>query len=174
MAQARSEPYGSLVVERYRKSPLVQSLMSDALSALRQAHPGYTVARRAFKPGDTAAGAVLRGDLDVGVMACTTDRTPRCPVSAADGFGVLELTAWRERICFVLRRENLLARRVGLTLEDLRDCCFVFPLNPEFGRCQPDVALLFAQRGLTLRSRPHELNDVEELGLAYDLRMDLG
>ena len=50
-------------------------------------------------------------------------------------------------------------------LSDLADCGFVFPLNPEFGRCQPDIAELFETRGYTMKSRPHELEGVENLGL---------
>lgn len=165
MAEARREPYGSLVVERYRKSPRIQELMSDALNAVKSEHPGFSFARQALKPGDSAAKAVLRGDLDVGITACTTDLEPRCPVGPEQGFDVQELGRCRERLFFVMTRTSPLATRESLRIEDLDGSTFVYPYNPEFDRCLPDVTRLFEERGLKLRSRPHELDEVEELGL---------
>lgn len=165
LADARREPYGTLVVERYRKSPLIQGFMSDALNAIKSQHPGFSFTRRALRPGDTTSEAVLRGDLDVGIAACTTDHTPVCPAKPADGFGVCELNAPRERLYFVTTRTSALADRPSLRLKDLAEFTFVFPYNPEFSRCLPDMTKLFEDRGLKLRSRRHELDEVEELGL---------
>ncbi len=165
LASARREPYGTIVVERYRKSPLVQEFMSDALNALKSQHPGFSFTRRALKPGDSAPAAVLRGDLDLGIVACTTDREPQCPVGPEQGFGVCELGAPRERLFFVISRTSPLASRPNLRLDELEGFTFVFPYNPEFNRCLPDVTRLFEERGLKLRSRRHELDEVEELGL---------
>lgn len=166
MAEAAREPYGNLVVERYRKSPRIQSVISDALSALKSEHPGFSFTRRALKPGDSAAPAVLRGDLDVGIVACTTDRSPTCPVGPNQGFGIQELGGpHRERLFFVVSQASPLASRSSLRIADLDGYTFVYPYNPEFSRCLPDVTKLFEDRGLKLRSRPHELDEVEELGL---------
>lgn len=41
----------------------------------------------------------------------------------------------------------------------------MFPYNPEFNRCLPDMTRLFEERGFRLRSRRHELDEVEEPGL---------
>lgn len=166
MAEAKQEPYGNLVVERYRKSPRIQGAMSDVLNALKSEHPGFSFTRRALRPGDSAAEAVLRGDLDVGIVACTTDLVPRCPVGADQGFGVLELGGpLCERLFFVVHRSDPLASASGARITDLDGYTFVYPYNPEFNRCLPDVTKLFEERGLKLRSRPHELDEVEELGL---------
>ena len=166
MAEAKREPDGNLVVERYRKSPRIQSTMSDVLSALKSDHPGFSFTRRALKPGDSAPEAVLRGDLDVGIVACTTDLAPCCPVGPDQGFGVLELGGpLCERLFFVVHRTDPLATSPSLRIADLGNHTFVYPYNPEFNRCLPDVTKLFEERGLKLRSRPHELDEVEELGL---------
>lgn len=169
MEQATREPRGALVLERYRKSPVIHGLLAVATDELRRKHPGFSVTRRALSPGDTAGEAVLRGDVDADIVACTTDETPVCPVGEREGFGVLALDGFRERILFALPAASELARRDELTLADLAGRRFVFPLNPEFGRCLPDVSRMFARRGLALRHRPYELADVEELGL-----MDIG
>lgn len=168
MADARREPYGRLAVERYRKSPLIRGLLSEARGALRSEHPGFSIAQQALRPGDSAGEAVVRGDIDVGIVACTTDGEPTCPVRDAEGLAFLQLAS-RERLRFVVTADSPLAGRTSLRLDELATACFVFPLNPEFGRCQPDVERLFVERGLTLRSRPYELGEVEELGL-----MDIG
>lgn len=168
MADARREPYGRLIVERYRKSPLIRGLLSDVRGALRAKHPGFSIVQQALRPGDSAGEAVLRGDIDVGIVACTTDGEPTCPVRDVEGLACLRLAS-REHLRFVVAADSPLADRASLYLADLAEFCFVFPLNPEFGRCRPDVERLFAERGLTLRSRPYELGEVEELGL-----MDIG
>ena len=166
IATARREPYGTLVVERYRKSPLILGIMSDALNAVKLEHPGFSFTRRSLRPGDSAPQAVLRGDLDVGITSCTTDTTPVCPVGADQGFGVQKLGASScERLFFVVHRSDPLATAHRLSIADLDGYTFVYPYNPEFGRCLPDVTRLFEERGLALRSRPHELDEVEELGL---------
>ena len=165
MEAAKHEPYGSLAIERYRKSPLIQGMMHEAASVVSREHPGFTVIRRPLRAGETSREAILRGAVDAGIVACTTDRHATCPVGAADGFGSLELPGHRERIRFVLPSDDPLASRDTVGLDDLADHRFVFPLNPEFARCQPDVERLFAERGHALRWRPYELDDVEELGL---------
>ncbi len=165
MRRAGREPRARLVVERYRKSPMIHGLLSNAIDELGRRHPGFSVVRKALRPGAALDDAVLRGEVDVGIVACTTDGEPSCPVGEREGFGVLGLTGYPERIRFALPTDNPLSGSPALSLSDLAQCCFVFPLNPEFGRCQPDVAALLAARGLKLRWRPYELNDVEELGL---------
>lgn len=165
MDEARREPYDNLVIQRYRKSPMVHRLLSDAVSAVKLAHPGFTFTRRPLSPGDEPEAAVSRGDLDVGIVACTTDEEPICPVEAGRGLSVFELLGHCERIRFVVARSNPLASRSALSLTDLAESCFIFPYNPEFGRCLPDVERMLRARGLGLRSRRCELNDVEELGL---------
>lgn len=169
MGEARSEPYDNLVVQRYRKSPMVHRLISDAIGAVKLAHPGFSFTRRPLSPGDDPEHAVLRGDLDVGVVSCTADGVPVCPVETGRGLAVFELAGCREGIRFAVARTSPLASRTALSLSDLAESCFVFPYNPEFGRCLPDIGRLFEARGFKLRFRRHELNDVEELGL-----MDVG
>ena len=165
MGEARREPYDNLVIQRYRKSPMVHRLLSDAVNATKLAHPGFTFTRRPLNPGDDPGHAVLCGDLDVGIVSCTTDGEPICPVDSRRGLGVFELAGYSEGIRFAVARTSPLALREGLSLAELAESCFVFPYNPEFGRCLPDVERLFEARGLKLRFRRHELNDVEELGL---------
>lgn len=158
-------PQATLVIERYRKSPLVQAFLADVIDEVQRLHPGFSVVRESLHPGDTMGEAVLRGTVDAGIVACTTDQRPACPVGESDGFGVCELPSCQERIFFALPKSNPLAQKPSLMLSDLADCGFVFPLNPEFGRCQPDIAELFETRGYTMKSRPHELEGVENLGL---------
>lgn len=165
MRVAAQEPKATLVLERYRKSPMIHGLLANAMDELTRRHPGFIAVRRALSPGDRLGESVLRGDVDAGIIACTTDGEPACPVGAPEGFGVLALDAYRERIFFAVPRANPLSEHAGLSLADLAQCCFVFPLNPEFGRCRPDVSKLFERRGLALRCRSCELADVEELGL---------
>jgi DNA-binding transcriptional LysR family regulator len=165
MASARAEPCGNLTIERYRKSPLIQGMMQRAASMVTNTHPGYTVVRRPLRAGETSRDAVARGEIDEGIIACTTDHTAHCPVTETEGIGSLELTGHRERIYFVVSVRDSLASCKSASFDDIAGHCLVFPLNPEFARCQPDVERLLGERGHTLRWRPYELDDVEELGL---------
>ena len=153
-------PQATLVIERYRKSPLVQAFLADVVDEVQRLHPGFSVVRESLHPGDTMGEAVLRGTVDAGIVACTTDQQAVCPVGESDGFGICELPSCQERIFFALPKSNPLAQKPSLRLSDLADCGFVFPLNPEFGRCQPDIAKLFEARGFTMKSRPHELEGI--------------
>ena len=66
-------PQATLVIERYRKSPLVQAFLADVIDEVQRLHPGFSVVRESLHPGDTMGEAVLRGTVDAGIVACTTD-----------------------------------------------------------------------------------------------------
>lgn len=164
MARAKLEPYGNLVIQRYRKSPRVRSVLADLESRLRQTHPGFSISKSLIRLGDTATGALKRGYIDLGITSCTCDTQTVDPPSEK-GLSFHEIPNASEKILFVVSSASPLAAHSRLSLEQLRDSCFIFPLNPEFDRCLPDITALFASRGLRLRSKPHELNDVDDLGL---------
>jgi DNA-binding transcriptional LysR family regulator len=165
MRVARDEPPAHLVVQRYHRSPRIQRLVSDAISHTRGDHPGFLIDRQALLPHESILDSVTGGKLDVGIVTCTTDLIPKCPVGPDEGISSRSLEKWHERLFFVMSSGCELAGHESLTFRDLGSMRFVYPLNPEFGRCHDDVEKLYSARDMSFFSRPCNLDDVDSLGL---------
>lgn len=165
MFAARDSHHARLLVQRYHRSPRIQGVISDAILRARAESPAFLYERTALGSCDSVSQALFDGKLDVAVVTCTTDQTPICPIAKNTGLSFKSLEAWHERLFFVVSSNNDLARRDALVFSDLRDSCFIHPMNLEFGQCHADVQKLYQDRSIEFASRPCTLDDVDGLGL---------
>lgn len=125
-------------------------LVSQAITATRQAHPG-TVIRMEARPQRELLERLAAGhvDLVLGPLSDLDDPTPRFATRAI----------FRDELCVVARRTHPLARRRGpVTLADLAGWGWLLP--PIGSRDRTDVDRAFRRKGLTTPTPQLESEDV--------------
>ncbi|MBM6998800.1 LysR family transcriptional regulator [bacterium] len=168
LADARTVTISRLRIEDWRYSHTAMDVIHHALGVATAGFPGRRAEFVRAPAGATIVESLLRGDLDVGVLAHTTIGEPT--YTEPEGIGVLPITMSRTHLHFFLDANNPLVTHKAISFADLKELPFAVPLIPECINIPDDLAAICRSFGYkpTIRYQP-QLASIDDI-----YSMDLG